>query len=109
MMTTGDLRDFIASIEKTGDVVRVKEEVDWDLEAGAVSRLACERSWPAILFEAIKDYPEGYRILGGPLATWRRVAVAMGLPPDTSVRGIHRAYEERIGCSMKPILVETGP
>ncbi len=107
-MVPRDIREFIEVLEKTGDLVRIREEVDWDLEAGAISRLACEKSWPAVLFETIKDYPQGYRILGGPLATWRRVAIAMGLSAGTNVREIHRVYEERIGQPAEPRVSETG-
>jgi phenylphosphate carboxylase alpha subunit len=108
-MVPGDLREFIKALEKTQDIVHMKEEVDWDLEAGAISRLVSESSGPAILFEKIKDYGDGYRILGGPLATWRRVAIAMGLLPQTSVREIHRVYEERVDQPIKPVLVESAP
>lgn len=108
-MAPGDLREFIKALERTGDIVRIKDEVDWDLEAGAISRWVSEHSGPAILFEKIKDYPEGYRILGGPLATWRRVAVAMGYPPEASVRELHHIYEERVEHPIKPVLVESGP
>lgn len=108
-MVQGDLREYIRALERTGDIVRIKEEVDWDLEVGAISRLACEFSGPAILFEKIKDYAEGYRILGGLFATWRRVAIAIGLPPETSVREIHHVYEERVEHPIRPVLVESGP
>ena len=108
-MVQGDLREFMRISESTGDLIRIGEEVDWDLEAGAISRRAYELSGPAILFERIKDYPQGYRILAGPLATWRRMAIAMGLSPDTSTREIHRVYGERIATPIKPVLVESGP
>ena len=31
-----DLREFIARLEKEGEVQRIEEEVDWNLEAGAI-------------------------------------------------------------------------
>lgn len=37
-----DTRSFIDKLGSTGDLVRVTEKVDWDLEIGAISRLACE-------------------------------------------------------------------
>lgn len=108
-MIPKDLREFIEALDKSGDLVRIKRGVDWDLEVGAISRRACEAAGPATLFEKIKDYPKGFRILGGVLATWRRVAVAMGLRPEISIREIHRIYEERIGCPVKPIVVKDSP
>ncbi|MEE9568482.1 MAG: phenylphosphate carboxylase subunit alpha, partial [Candidatus Binatia bacterium] len=67
-----DLRDFISTIERAGDLARIKKEVDWDMEVGAVSRRVFEQSGPALWFEKIKDYPRGFSILNGPVATWRR-------------------------------------
>jgi 4-hydroxy-3-polyprenylbenzoate decarboxylase len=108
-MVSKDLREFIEALDKSGDMVRIKRSVDWDLEVGAISRRACEAVGPATLFEKIKGYPKGFRILGGALATWRRVAVAMGLDPETSIREIHYTYEERIGCPIKPLMVNNSP
>jgi len=85
-MAIKDNREFINALKKTGDVVCINKEIDWDLEAGAISRRAMELSGPAALFEKIKGYPDGYRIFGGPLATYRRVAIALGLPADTPVK-----------------------
>lgn len=58
-MAFRDLREFIAALERSGDLLRIKREVDWDMEAGAISRRVFERSGPALLFERIKDYPLG--------------------------------------------------
>ena len=79
-----DNRKFIEALERTGDVVRVRQEVDWDLEVGAIIRRANEKRQPAALFEKIKDYPAGYRIFGSPLGTYRRVA-----SQDKTVVGKH--------------------
>src|SRR3989338_10183369 len=108
-MGFSDLRDFIAALEKSGDLVRVRKEVDWDMEVGAISRRVFERAGPALLFEKIKDYPAGYAILNGPVATWRRVAIALGLAPDTPVRQIYAAYEERREKKLKPVVVQSAP
>lgn len=108
-MAFKDNREFIEALEKTGDVVVVKKEVDWDMEAGAISRRACELSGPAILFQKIKDYPEGYRIFAAPVATYRRVAIAMGLPADTPIKTIYDEYERREEDSIPPVVVKNGP
>lgn len=108
-MAFQDNRQFIDALEKTGDVVRVKKEVDWELEAGAIIRRLCERSGPAALFEKVKDYPDGYRLLGGPLATFRRLAIAMGIEPDTPFKGIVEEYGRRLEHPIKPKVVATGP
>lgn len=103
-----DYRDFIQAAEKSGDLVRVKEEVDWDLEAGAITRRVCETEAPAPLFENVKDYP-GWKILGCPLANIRRFAVALGLSPDASLAEVMKVYEERSDNRIKPVIVDSGP
>ena len=108
-MVFDDNREFIKALEKTGDVVRVKQEVDWDLQAGAISRRACELKAPAPLFEKIKGYPPGYRLLFNPLATHRRLAASFGLPVEAGVREIQQEYERRIEKPIKPVIVKSGP
>lgn len=103
-----DSRGFIEKLEKTGDVIRVKKEVDWDLEVGAIVRKTNEMQGPAPLFEAIKDYP-GHRIFGSPLATYRRVAVALGLEPDVHFSVIFDEYLKRINKPIKPVVVKDAP
>jgi len=108
-MAFKDLREFISTLEKTGDVVHIKKEVDWDEEVGAIGRRVCEMSGPALLFDKIKDYPEGYRIFAGSLATYRRVAIALGIPPDTPTKDIFAEYERRNEHPIKPVVVKEAP
>ena len=37
-----DNRELIKKIEEIGELVRVKKEVDWDLEVGAITRRSSE-------------------------------------------------------------------
>ncbi|HLE80804.1 MAG TPA: hypothetical protein VJA25_05895, partial [Dehalococcoidia bacterium] len=91
-MAYKDVRSYIEALRRTGDLVDVTEEVDWDLEIGAIGRRAAVKGGPAVLFRNIKDYP-GFGILENALASWCRFAVALGLPPDISLRDLHREYE----------------
>ncbi|MDO8637536.1 MAG: UbiD family decarboxylase, partial [Dehalococcoidia bacterium] len=108
-MSFKDNREFVKALQKTGDAIVVRTEVDWDLEAGAITRRVCETGGPAPLFEKIKDYPAGYRILGAPLANYRRLAVAMDMSPDSTLKTIQEQYEQRIEHPIKPRLVKDGP
>ena len=101
-----DHRDFIEALKKTGDVVEVTKEVDWELEAGAIGRKAYEMGGPSVWFKKLKDYPKGFTLYNGSLGTWRRVAIALGLPPETPVREIYRIYEERLDKPIDPVIVE---
>lgn len=108
-MIVKDNRQFLAALEKSGDVARIKEEVDWDGEVGALVRRSMERKAQAIYCEKIKDYPSGYTIFGAPIATHRRLAVALGLKPETPLKETQHHYEKRIESPIKPILVKEGP
>ena len=52
-MAIKDNRQFVEALEKTGDVVIIKKEVDWDCEAGAIARRICETGAPAALMENV--------------------------------------------------------
>ncbi len=105
-MAFNDHRDFFEVLEKNGELARISTEVDWDIEAGAIGRRTYEREGPCLLFENVKDYPKGFRISNGTSGTWSRVALAMGLPKDASVRDISRVYEERIGVRIPPRILK---
>lgn len=106
-MAFKDLRQFIKALDKTGDVVQIKQEVDWDLEVGAIGRRAYELQGPAVLYENVKDYKD-FSILGGSLGTFRRVAIALGLDPETPVKELYAEYERRINQPIKPVIVKDG-
>jgi len=104
-----DLREFIAKLEKEGEAQRIEEEVDWNLEVGAMLRRAAETGSPAPFFQKIKDYPEGYRIFAGGAAKYSQMAVAMDMAPDTHPREIIEEYTRRRLQPIKPVLVSDGP
>lgn len=107
-MSFRDLRTYIDALEKTGDLVRIKEEVDWDLEAGAILRLSAERGEPAPFFENIKDY-SGFRIVGRVPYGSRRTAIALGLDPKSPWRKIQDEIEKRLAHPIKPVIVKSAP
>lgn len=108
MGTAADLRAFVDVLERSGDLVRVDREVHWDLELSAVGRRACEVDGPALLFNRITDYP-GWRVLANPIATWRRMALALGLEASTPVPRIYQVYEEREAHPIPPRVVGDAP
>lgn len=108
-MSFNDLREFIARLEEMGDCRRIEDEVDWNLEVGAITRRCEELLSPAPFFQKIKDYPPGYRILGDPVGTFRRLAIALGLPPEATYKELLDVYDERRKHPIKPTQVSTGP
>ena len=71
-----DLRDFIAQLEKQGELKRVASEVSPNLEMTEICDRVLKAQGPAILFEK----PKGFDIpvLGNLFGTPRRVAMGMG-------------------------------
>ena len=97
-----DLRDWIQKAEEIGELKRIKKEVDWDQEMTAIDYLVGKNpESPSLLFEKIKGYPSGYRVLGNfPGPSVNRVAVTLGIPPGLSalslIQEIRKRYKNRI-------------
>lgn len=104
-----DLRSFIEKIQDEGELLRVKEEVDWYLEIGAFMRKALdEKERYALLFEKIKDYPENHKFFGNTFANHSKYALALGLPKNTPVGEIIKEYRKRVANLIKPKIVDDG-
>lgn len=54
-MSYKDLRTYIKQLEESGNLRRIKAEVDWDSEIGAITREVYKRKGPAMLFENVRD------------------------------------------------------
>src|ERR1044071_9812136 len=81
-----DLREFLAGTAKLGELTTVRK-ADWNLEIGAITEISgAEPNPPALLFEDIKDYPAGFRVLTNMFQTQSRTALALGLP--TQLNGV---------------------
>ena len=58
-----DLRAWLEEARKLGEVRDVRG-ADWNLELGAISELNVKKDAPpALLFDEIKGYPKGFRVL----------------------------------------------
>jgi len=81
-----DLRDFIAQLEKLGELKRVKAEVDPYLEMTEICDRVLTAQGPAILFEK----PKGHTIpvLGNLFGTVKRVALGMGEESVAALREV---------------------
>src|SRR5215472_4064255 len=74
-MAYRDLRDFIAALEKNGELKRVSVEVDPVLEITEFADRAVKRGGPALLFEK----PKGYNtpVLINAFASMRKMELAL--------------------------------
>lgn len=107
-MAYRDLREFLEALEKQGELIRIRDEIDWDLEAGGTIRLSQQLNAPAPLMENIKDYP-GQRMVGATFGNFRRAAIAIGLDPDCDLPTILDAYHMKIKHPIKPLIVDQAP
>lgn len=104
-----DVRDFITRLEKEGEAIQIVDEIDWNLEAGAMLRRSAEEGLPAAFFQKVKGYPSGYRLFGGGMAKFSRIAIAMDMDPNTHPRELVEEYLRRKRKVIKPVVVNGGP
>lgn len=106
-----DLRDYIKHALELGEC-KIIEDANWDLEIGAVTDIISKSESPMILFDKIKDYAPGYRVLTNPFGSYKLVSLVFGLPPSNKGLDLVKAWRERNKGGFKsisPIQVKTGP
>jgi 4-hydroxy-3-polyprenylbenzoate decarboxylase len=81
-----DLRDFVAQLEKMGELKRIATEVDPHLEMTEIGDRVLRAGGPALLFEK----PKGHTmpVLANLFGTVRRVALGMGEEDPTRLREV---------------------
>ena len=86
VMKTSDLREFIALLEQRGELVRIKQEVDPNLEMTEISDRTLRAQGPALLFENPKGYD--VPVLCNLFGTPDRVALGMGQENVNALRDV---------------------
>src|SRR5687767_2128995 len=87
-----DLRPWLAQVEKLGELREVRG-ADWNLELGAISELNVKNDAPpALLFDEIKGYPKGFRVLTCSTSSPARLSAILRLGVQTS----HKALVEAL-------------
>src|SRR6185503_7239489 len=107
----GDLRGWIAALRAQGELAEIDAEVDWNTELGTIMRLAQgPGTGPALVFNNIKDYnaptSRCRRVFTGGLSSHRRVAMMLGLPPDTHARELVKIGRNLLTGSIPPTIVK---
>jgi len=107
-----DLRGWIEGVESFGEL-RVVEGADWNQEIGAVAEVAARSERPpAVLFDRIKDYPAGRRVLTGiHNPTLKRQCLTNHLPLDYARDQFMDAWKKRLNDPqlIPPRVVDSGP
>ncbi|MBW9315385.1 phenolic acid decarboxylase BsdC [Bacillus subtilis] len=86
-MAYQDFREFLAALEKEGQLLTVDEEVKPEPDLGAAARAASnlgDKS-PALLFNNIYGYHNA-RIAMNVIGSWPNHAMMLGMPKDTPVK-----------------------
>lgn len=109
--TFASMREYLDVIHKKA-LLQDIGHADWDLELGSVTELvALSKSPRALMFDRIKGYKPGLRVVTNLYASPRLQAIALGLPDDISVTEMVRRWRQksRALTPTPPRIVDDGP
>jgi 4-hydroxy-3-polyprenylbenzoate decarboxylase len=111
-MTTDDgLRTWLKQADQLGEI-RTIEGADWDLEIGGVTDILTERGKsPAVLFDSIKGFPRGRRVLVNSLGSTKRLGLCLGMPQNLTPMEFVAEWRRRSKAlkQIPPVTVKDGP
>ena len=106
-----DLRGYLEAVDKLGEL-RVVNGADWDLEIGAITEVAARAANPkVVLFDNIKGYPKGFRVVTNPVCSaattaWLLVWIQSSPAWTSFARGRKNSAARS---RLKPMEVSSGP
>lgn len=110
-----DLRIWLDKIRDQGELIDVNG-ADWNLELGAISELNVKKeNCPALLFDQIPGYSEGFRVLTCSTSSPARLASILHLDVDNTHGGLVKGLRgrpkewEKNAADYDPIYKESGP
>jgi 4-hydroxy-3-polyprenylbenzoate decarboxylase len=106
-----DLREYISMVKGMGHLTLV-EGADIDLEIGALTGIiGARRNCPVLLFDAIKGYPRGVRLLTNILNNSERQKIIYGCPSEIGETEAPRWWNTEVKKfrPVPPIVVNDGP
>jgi 4-hydroxy-3-polyprenylbenzoate decarboxylase len=87
-----DMRQWLEQVELLGELQPVAG-AHWDKEIGAISQINYRRRPnQALLFDRIKDYPAGFRVVTSSMGSTRRLALAFRFPTELDNRALIEAF-----------------
>ena len=110
-MANKDLRDWIAAVDAIGQLKIIKGAEPCEEIGGIVDLYQRKMGNPAVLFDGVPGFLDGYRVLANILTSVPRVNVALGLPPDGSEMDLVQWWRTymREAPSLPPREVNGGP
>src|SRR2546429_4712758 len=82
--TPTDLRDWLRRVDALGELQTVRGANTEEDIGMATELLGRTRPSKATLFDEIKGYRKGFRVLSNGLGSFSRIAVTLGLDPNSS-------------------------
>ena len=106
-------RDYLELLKERGELVDIDDEVNWNLEMGAILRHASETTAAFPRFNNVRG-AKGFRacelgptVSAAPGKKWQRLALLLGMPEDASLLEIQDAFMEvAYGKAYPPIIVD---
>ncbi len=109
-----DLREWLEIVDSVGELKKI-DGADWNLEMGTLAEILSREtksgSVPAVLFDNVPGYPKGFRTLFAQNASFKRMALNLGLDMNLSSLDLVRAFRQKL-VSHEPIkhkVVTKGP
>ncbi|MBT7834002.1 MAG: UbiD family decarboxylase, partial [Chloroflexi bacterium] len=91
-MAFTDLQSFLNLLEKEGELKRVTEEVDPELEVTEIATRAVKENLPALLFENVKG--SKFPLVINSMASLRRIELSLGRPAEALGEDIVKFMED---------------
>ncbi len=107
----GDLREWLALVEKVGELREVRGANAEEEIGAATDVLQHSPDSPVVIFDDIPGYPSGFRVLVASLNSTRRIALTLGLPVDLPKRELIQLWRKRLKefQPIPPVEVQDGP
>ncbi len=87
-----DMRQWLVRADKSGFVKKING-ADWNLEIGAITTINHDKEDSAILlFDKIKGYKPGFRVVAGSTSSCDALALCMNLPTGLSMAELLDSY-----------------
>src|SRR2546430_3589736 len=90
-----DLRSWLTDVEAHGELKTV-DGADWNKEIGTVVELNAKARGPALLFDKIKDYPAGFRLLAGAMSSAKRLSLTLEMPLGVEGLDLIRSMKDKM-------------
>jgi 4-hydroxy-3-polyprenylbenzoate decarboxylase len=91
-----DLREYLSAVKEMGQL-KVIDGADGELEIGALTGIiGARKNCPVLLFDGIKGYPRGWRLMTNMLNNAERQKLIHGCPADISEADAARWWNAEI-------------